>query len=375
MYGWIFNCLSGENVASFSIALVVLAGTCAALLKLLGLYSGPTTTRGRNGEDVKTKTPDDEESTTTTTSTMMMTTDEEVEVTGLWIYPIKSCAGTAVRRAEVTARGLAGDRLLMVVDREGNCITQRVEPRLALVLPTFIDGSTSQKLQVKAGGESVVLKIRREGAATRAVLFGEAVDVVDQGDEVAALLERFLGSKWAGARLVAQHAASTRAPRGRQTATTSTSDGDGAIVSLADQLPLQLASEESLAAVAVRADRQDGVSIGLERFRPNVVVRAGAPFAEDAWHRVRIGEHTNLILDQPCGRCKLPTVDQRTGVFDPHNQPTRALREFRCIQKAAFFGQLALPEQHTTEQHTSIAVGDLVTVLHSKQSVVTGSYQ
>ena len=51
--------------------------------------------------------------------------------------PIKSCRGTRLRRAVVTERGLAHDREWMIVDGDGRFITQREEPRLALVAPTL----------------------------------------------------------------------------------------------------------------------------------------------------------------------------------------------------------------------------------------------
>ena len=48
-----------------------------------------------------------------------------MHISELHIYPIKSCGGTALTRAQLTKRGLQADRLLMLVDEEGVFITQR----------------------------------------------------------------------------------------------------------------------------------------------------------------------------------------------------------------------------------------------------------
>ena len=42
----------------------------------------------------------------------------------------------------------------------------------------------------------------------------------------------------------------------------------------------------------------------MNRFRPNIVVRGEAPFAEDGWGGLRVGG-LELSLQKPCGRCKV----------------------------------------------------------------------
>ena len=60
-----------------------------------------------------------------------------MELTGIVVYPIKSCRGIAVPARAVERRGLAGDRRWMLVDHEGRFVTQREEPRLAPVRVAF----------------------------------------------------------------------------------------------------------------------------------------------------------------------------------------------------------------------------------------------
>jgi uncharacterized protein YcbX len=48
----------------------------------------------------------------------------------LWRYPVKSMAGERIETAEVTAAGIAGDRMVLVTGAGGRIITSRTHPRL-----------------------------------------------------------------------------------------------------------------------------------------------------------------------------------------------------------------------------------------------------
>ena len=73
-------------------------------------------------------------------------------LTELNLYPIKSCAGIALREAILTAAGLMSehiyDREWMVVDTQGEFITQRNHPKLALITPRI----KADTLELRAPG-------------------------------------------------------------------------------------------------------------------------------------------------------------------------------------------------------------------------------
>ena len=105
-------------------------------------------------------------------------------------------------------------------------------------------------------------------------------------------------------------------------------DSGGDIVSFADGYPLLLANEASLDELNRRIEDTDvRVPIPMNRFRPNVVVSGAAPFAEDSWIRIKIGE-TVFRVPKPCARCVVPTIDQTRGEFDG-KEPSRTLATFR----------------------------------------------
>jgi len=58
-----------------------------------------------------------------------MQSDPSLSVVGLWRYPVKSMLGEELNSAEVTERGLVGDRQFAVVDRESGKIAGAKNPR------------------------------------------------------------------------------------------------------------------------------------------------------------------------------------------------------------------------------------------------------
>jgi uncharacterized protein len=63
----------------------------------------------------------------------------ELELTGLFIYPLKSARGFKVTKAAVSERGLQHDRRFMLVSEGGHLITARTHPKL-LTVSTAIQG-------------------------------------------------------------------------------------------------------------------------------------------------------------------------------------------------------------------------------------------
>ena len=59
--------------------------------------------------------------------------DENLILKDIYIYPIKSLGGIAVNEAEVHETGLQYDRRWMLTDLQGNFLTQRVFPQMALL--------------------------------------------------------------------------------------------------------------------------------------------------------------------------------------------------------------------------------------------------
>src|SRR5918912_1742742 len=75
-------------------------------------------------------------------------TAENVTLSGLYVYPIKSCAGISLQRSDLSATGLRHDRRWMLVDETGEFMSQRAHPRMALISVRF----SAEHLVVSAPG-------------------------------------------------------------------------------------------------------------------------------------------------------------------------------------------------------------------------------
>ena len=81
-----------------------------------------------------------------------------------------------------------------------------------------------------------------------------------------------------------------------------------------------------------------------ERFRPNLLVRALEPYAEDDWAELTIGggggggEAVKLVRFKPCNRCGVVNVEPRTA--RRHREPYLTLAQYRRSQGKVLFGSL-----------------------------------
>jgi uncharacterized protein YcbX len=74
----------------------------------------------------------------------------------------------------------------------------------------------------------------------------------------------------------------------------------------------------------------------MNRFRPNLVVEAGASYAEDDWSEFRV-DGLEFRAVKPCVRCVVTTVNQSTG--EAGMEPLRTLSTYRRGESGVMFGQ------------------------------------
>ena len=244
-------------------------------------------------------------------------------LSGLHVYPIKSCGGVALEGASVEATGLRHDRRWMLVDRSGELLSQRELPRMALISVRL----APESLIVGAPGMPDLEVSLRPRTADR-------VGVRVWGDVVAAAPVGGYADRWFGeflgfpCRLVHK-------PDDDVRPVDSPYAGDRDEVGFADSFPFLTISEASLGDLNGRLEEP----VPMDRFRPNLVVRGCEPYAEDGWNRVRIGA-LSFRAAEPCTRCAIVTVDQRTGVRG--KEPLRTLATYRGSGDGVRFGRYLL---------------------------------
>lgn len=248
-----------------------------------------------------------------------------IRLTGLNIHPIKSARGIPLEESAVDEFGLRYDRRWMVVDESGGFLSQRNHPRLALVVPSIRD----QVLQVDAPGMPPLQTALHPKAsvATSVTVWHDTCPATWLGERAARWFTQYLGTPCSLVHMaddVVRPADQAFAP-------------PTARVSFADGFPFLLISEESLADLNGRLARP----LPMNRFRPNLVVAGGQPYAEDGWDRIEIGG-IRLRVVKPCGRCVVTTTDQSTGKRG--QEPLRTLATYRRRDGLVPFGQNVVHE-------------------------------
>lgn len=250
-----------------------------------------------------------------------------IELSEIYMYPVKGCRAVPLQRAEVTRRGLAGDRRYMVVDGGDAYLTQREFPRLALIQPEI----GNEGLNLSAPGMPSLPTPRPGSGRTMDVqVWNDRVSAVHVSDEADEWLSSFLETS---CRLVYMPDTSIRPVEAEYSRS-------GDHVSFADAYPLLLLSHEAVAEL----NRRKETTVPMSRFRPNLVMRGTTPFEEDGWPALTVG-NVKFRSPKPCARCVVVTVDQDTGARESRGETLRALAGFRTVGQKVIFGQNLIPER------------------------------
>lgn len=218
----------------------------------------------------------------------------------------------------------------MVTDLDGQFLTQRQIPQLALVKPAL----TGDALILRAIGRAdfqVPLMSDVSLGERRIKVWDYEGRGLDEGDGPAEWLGDFLGRP---ARLMRWRPEETRLSPLEVTG------GVPAMNRFSDGYPLLVLSEASLDDLNAR--RAPRSPLPVDRFRPNVLLTGLPAYAEDGQHSLRVGE-VELGLVQACTRCRITTTDQQTAIVDGKD-PLQTLASYRHDSRlgGVIFGQNAI---------------------------------
>jgi uncharacterized protein YcbX len=226
-------------------------------------------------------------------------------VGALWRYPVKSMLGEELNAAEITPRGMLGDRQFAVVDTATGKVAGAKNPRK---WGNFLDFRAAYVEPPQPGSELPAVRLTLpngtsltsrqadlpkilSAALGREVTFAEALQ---SGDSSGTTAEEY----WPDVEGLDLHDTVTDfdLPTG--------TFFDVALVHL-----LTTATMDRL-----RALHPEG-RFEVRRFRPNIVVSTGPDtqgFPEDDWigHTVSIGDRVRLRITGACSRCVMTTLAQ-----------------------------------------------------------------
>ena len=267
----------------------------------------------------------------------------------LWVYPVKSCAGISVLASALTDTGLEWDRAWMVTDAQGRALTQRELPAMALISTRI----RLSDIQLKAPGMlGLHLSMNEVEAPMSVQVWGDTVPAYDMGSLASQWLGDFLSQTERGNTLLAKRGPFHLVRFDPEHARVSDAAWTGDVQALnqfSDGFPLLVVSEASLAELNRRLTEAGHAAVGMERFRPNVVLSGLSAHEEDQLRTLRIdlgGRSVTLQLVKPCGRCSIPNVNPQTG--EPDDAVSQVLASYRRdigIQGEVTFGMNAIVTQ------------------------------
>ena len=251
-----------------------------------------------------------------------------VTISQLISYPIKSCAGIQHQQATIDSMGLVGDRQLMLVDANGLFLSQRKHPQMALIESVY----TKHDLMVNAPGmEPLSIDLQQP--------IDDSIQVKVWKDSLLAEPLQPSVNQWFSdylnipVRLVKYGKQSHRLI-----------DHDFAknaeTVAFADGYPLLIAHDASLGQLNQHLEKP----IGMDRFRPNIVVNSElSPWDELTWNS--LSDEFKIDLVKPCTRCVMTGVEQTTGE-QTGSEALKTLKQKFAHQEKAVFGINAIARTH-----------------------------
>lgn len=273
-----------------------------------------------------------------------------LQLSGLYIYPIKSMGGISLTNAQVTDRGLQYDRRWMLVDANNRFISQREFVQIALLKPALTDAGLLVIYQ--PSGEEILIPFQPQT--------NEYADVTVWDDTCSGQFVSTAADEWfsrvlgVNCRLVYMPDNSLR-PVDPQYATADK------ITSFSDAYPFLIIGEASMADLSDRA----GEEIPVNRFRPNLVFSGGDAYIEDKMtHFIINGIHFYGV--KLCARCPIPGINQETA--QRVKEPLKALNSYRRKNNKVWMGQNLIHEGSGV-----LTLGDMIEVVATKEAAAFDS--
>ena len=276
-----------------------------------------------------------------------------IQVTDIFIYPVKSLKGIPLKEAETGLRGFKYDREWMITDSDYQFLTQRQIETMATISVSIakdfllLQSSKGNKLKID-------LNAKREESVQVSV-WDDICDAYDEGEVASYWLTDELGY-WEGKTLRLVRFCSDR----KRPVPEKYLHGREAESSFSDQFPYLITTWDSLKKLNKGLRENGKQEVTMARFRPNIVV-SDITSIENKTSLDLISKDGNYKfgLRKPCKRCKITTINQDSGEIIDFKEPLLTLTSlnFNSENYGAFFGQNAIL---LSDQACVISVGDLL---------------
>ena len=254
----------------------------------------------------------------------------------------------------LTETGLDLDRAWMVVDADGVFVSQREQARLALVKPQL----KMEELILRAPG-MLALHVRIDAVEQPATVrvWDDTVPAFDMGDIAAQWFTDFLSLTDVG--LPGSNAKKCRMvrfdPDHKRLSNMKWTQGVEVPNQFSDGFPILVVSTASLEGLNGKLAAAGYAPVGIERFRPNIVLCGVDAHDEDRLQSFHIalesveageaGEAGEVILKpvKPCPRCPIPNIDPATAKSSPEvGDILQSYRQDARVEGRITFGMNAI---------------------------------
>jgi uncharacterized protein YcbX len=269
-----------------------------------------------------------------------------LQLSEIYIYPIKSLSGIRLTEAQLTPRGLAYDRRWMLINGYG-FLTQREIPQMALLKVSLQADYMEVRSPNGTSPLTVPLTLRPDAPTKSVPIFDDFTTAQLVSEEVDKWFSEVLNHPCT---LVYMPDFSERTKVGKISGKTQP-------VSFADSYPALLIGQASLDDLNTRLTEP----VPMNRFRPNLVFSGGEAYEEDQWHEFSIGD-ARCWAEKPCARCSVVTINQDNATQG--KEPLVTLARYRKQDSKVLFGQSILFEPGTV-----IREGDEIQVQTHKSDI------
>ncbi len=269
-----------------------------------------------------------------------------IALADLFIYPVKSLRGIALKTALATPQGLAldigahrvFDRQWMVIKPNGRFVTQRQVPAMALISTELAENGL---ILHKTGMPDCLVPYSDtdtipKPTITSAKIWQDNCEVQETAAHIGQWLTLALQSP-EPLRLV------KLAPETQRIQSKPELLGADTRTHFADAAPYLITNTASLEAVNNKLQAEGEDSVTMEHFRPNIVISGLPAFAEHQIADITLSQPSlsNFRLCYPCQRCVMVTINPETAIKNPKQQPFMLLAAMNPMPdnpKAPAFG-------------------------------------
>ncbi len=223
----------------------------------------------------------------------------EIRVTGLNIFPIKSCRGISMLEMQITNTGPMYDRGWMIVDDNNQFITLRTHSQLSQIHTQILENN----LIVSLNQKKIQIDLNQQQTTTDKVIVQDVtLKAGIESDEINSVFSEFLQQN---VKLVRYQKESFRDLEAAQTEVSKET-------MFVDSRPLLLTNENSLIALNQRLAENNLPPSQMDRFRANIIISGLNAFAEEKIRSIQIGG-AQITNSKMCSRCVIVNMDYSTG--------------------------------------------------------------